>query len=353
MAQNSNILINKTVANLLKNLSSRNKDIISRRFGLKNGKKETLESIGQSYEITRERVRQIEEFILKQLTEFSKNDGEVDRFVSLAQSIINKNGGVIKERELFKAFSGNEKDAAVNSSLILLLSLRNGPMKFSENESFNAFWGLDKARVASFQNTASSLETVLAKNKKPVSETDFYSLIKKYVVSGFDGGELNFSHIGAYLSISKNVGKNIYNEIGLVNWPEIKPRGVKDKAYLILKKANAPKHFGDIAKCINVANFFGKKANTQTVHNELIKDTRFVLVGRGMYALAEWGYKSGTVKDVLIDILKNSSRPVHKTALLTGVMNARMVKENTILLNLQDSKVFVKNEDGTYTLRKA
>ncbi len=353
MAQNNNILISKTVANLLKNLSSRNKDIISRRFGLKNGKKETLESIGQSYGITRERVRQIEEFILGQLTESSKNDSEVDQYVSLAKNIISKNGGAMKERELFKSFSNTEQDASVNSSLVLLLSLRKSPTRFAESDSFNSFWAVDEGHIASFKNTASALETILTKNKKPVSETDFYSLIKKYSVPGFDGGELTQSHLNSYLSISKNVGNNIYNEIGLVNWSEIKPRGVKDKAYLVLKKSNAPKHFGDIAKCINTANFAGKKANTQTVHNELIKDGRFVLVGRGMYALAEWGYKSGTVKDVLVDILKNSSKPMHKTALLTGVMNARMVKENTILLNLQDSKVFVKNEDGTYTLRKA
>lgn len=353
MAQNSNILISKTVVGLLKNLSPRNRDIISRRFGLKNGKKETLESIGQSYGITRERVRQIEEFILNQLTESSKNNNEIEQYVTLAQNIVNKNGGTIKERELFRLFSGTEQDSAVNSSLILLLSLRKSPTRFAENDSFNSFWAINEACVASFKNTASSLETILAKNKKPVSQNDFYSLIKKYSISGFDGGELTSNQLNSYLSISKNVGNNIYNEIGLVNWAEIKPRGVKDKAYLVLKKAAAPKHFGDIAKCINSANFAGKKANTQTVHNELIKDNRFVLVGRGMYALAEWGYKSGTVKDVLVDILKSSSKPMHKTALLTSVMNARMVKENTILLNLQDSKVFVKNEDGTYTLRKA
>ena len=72
-----------------------------------------------------------------------------------------------------------------------------------------------------------------------------------------------------------------------------------------------------------------------------------------MYALSDWGYKSGTVKDVMMDLLKNSSRPLAKSAILTKVMNARMVKENTVLLNLQDSKTFTKNTDGTYELRKA
>ena len=97
---------------------------------------------------------------------------------------------------------------------------------------------------------------------------------------------------------------------------------------------------------------FGKKAHIATTHNELIKDKRFVLVGRGLYALSEWGYSAGTVKDVLVDILKKSQKPMSKASLVAKVKDARMVKENTILLNLQDSKVFSKKEDGTYTLRK-
>lgn len=40
------------VGQLLAVLNTRNRDVISRRFGLKTGKKETLESIGQSYGIT-------------------------------------------------------------------------------------------------------------------------------------------------------------------------------------------------------------------------------------------------------------------------------------------------------------
>ena len=203
-----------------------------------------------------------------------------------------------------------------------------------------------------FKNMASSCINILGKSGKVSAETEFYNLAKKNDVPGLNG-DLNPRHLATYITISKNVGKNIFNEVGLVSWPEIRPKGVKDKAYLVLKKNNDPKHFSEIAKLINAAGFQGKKANVQTVHNELIKDNRFVLVGRGMYALSEWGYKSGTVKDVLVDLLKNSSKPMPKTALLTKVMNARMVKENTILLNLQDSKTFVKNEDGTYELKEA
>lgn len=343
--------VTKTVANLIKGLSVRNKDIISRRFGLKNGKKETLESIGKNYGITRERVRQIEEFTLNQLSKGTPNP-ELEKYATLAKNILNENGGILKEKDLFKAFSGSDSESVLNSSLVFILTLDKDLTKFNDNDNFHSFWATDKNVLNSFKNMASSCVNLLDKSGKVTIEGEFYNLAKKSNVSGL-GGDLNQRHLSTYLTISKSVGKNIFNEVGLVSWPEIRPKGVRDKAYLVLKKEGKPKHFSEIAKMINTAGFQGKKANVQTVHNELIKDGRFVLVGRGMYALSEWGYKSGTVKDVLVDLLKNSSKPVPKTALLTKVMNARMVKENTILLNLQDSKTFIKNEDGTYELKEA
>ena len=44
-----------------KGLSQKTKDIFDRRFGVKTGEPETLEAIGKTLGITRERVRQIEE----------------------------------------------------------------------------------------------------------------------------------------------------------------------------------------------------------------------------------------------------------------------------------------------------
>ena len=343
--------VTKTVANLIKGLSARNKDIISRRFGLKNGKKETLESIGKNYGITRERVRQIEEFTLTQLSKGALNP-ELEKYATLAKNILNENGGIMKEKDLFKAFSGSDSESVLNASLVFILTLDKNLTRFNDSDNFHSFWSVDKDVLNNFKNMASSCVSLLNKSGKVTMEGEFYNLAKKSNISGLSG-DFNQRHLTTYLSISKNVGKNIFNEVGLVSWPEVRPKGVRDKAYLVLKKENNPKHFGEIAKLINVTGFQGKKANVQTVHNELIKDSRFVLVGRGMYALSEWGYKSGTVKDVLVDLLKNSSKPIPRTALLAKVMNARMVKENTILLNLQDSKTFIKNEDGTYELKEA
>ena len=86
----------------------------------------------------------------------------------------------------------------------------------------------------------------------------------------------------------------------------------------------------------------------QTVHNELIKDPRFVLVGRGLYALKEWGYEEGQVKDVILKILKEARKPLPKEEILAGVLKQRMVKENTVLLNLNNKKYFLKTPEGKY-----
>ena len=335
--------IQKTVAVLVKDLTSRNRDVISRRFGLKNGKKETLESIGKSYGITRERVRQIEEFSLKQLSKFANSNADVASFVTWARNTVDSNGGVLKERELFKVFSGQESDSQANASLLFLLSVNGDLARSPENDEFHSFWSVDAARADSFQAATETLIKALEKNANVVPRNELDAFASKNSVE----------NVATCFSVSKLIKGNMFDQVGLVAWPEVKPRGVKDKAYLVLKRANSPRHFGEIAKLINDVNFSDKKANTQTVHNELIKDKRFVLVGRGMYALSQWGYPEGTVKDVLVDILKKSSKPIAKESLVAKVKDVRLVKENTILLNLQDAKIFSKKEDGTYVLRKA
>lgn len=343
---NSTNAITKTVALLVKNLSTRNRDIVSRRFGLKSGRKETLESIGKSYGITRERVRQIEEFSLKQLTKAIAVSPDVVKYVSLAKDILGGNGGVMKEADLFKAFSGSDKNNVVNASLVFVLALAGEPVRFAENDSFHSLWAVDKQVSESFMNNVATLIGAFEKNKKPVPQSELVSFAE---VNGVGSSR----DLAVLLNVSKGLGRNVFGEVGLNNWADVKPKGVRDKAYLVLKKENKPQHFTAIAKLINATGFSSKKANVQTVHNELIKDSRFVLVGRGMYGLSEWGYRPGTVKEVLADIIRTSPKPLVKAELVAKVMDNRMVKENTILLNLQDSKVFSKRGDGTYALRKA
>jgi hypothetical protein len=334
--------IQKTVTQLLKEVSFRNRDIISRRFGLKNGKKETLESIGKEYGITRERVRQLEGFTLKQLSKSVLNNSDVKIYVNWAKDAINSRGGLIKETDLFNLFSGKESDSPINASLLFVLTVDGTITRFPENNEFHSFWATNKEKVVLLKELVNNLIKALENQARVMSLSELQVFSNKNSIEDIE----------LCLSLSKTINKNIFGQVGLISWPEIRPRGVRDKAYLVLKNSNSPKHFKEIADLINKVGFSFKKANVQTVHNELIKDPRFVLVGRGIYALSEWGYSKGTVKDVLIEILKKAQKPIPRTELVAKVKDIRFVKENTILLNLQDSKTFTKKEDGTYVLKK-
>lgn len=343
--------IKGVVTGLVKSLSVRNRDIISRRFGLNHGRTETLESIGQTYNITRERVRQIEDYVLKNLRlEVTGVAGlKAKPYVDLVVSLLTDHGGFMAEEVLFKNFSGNTTHNVSNASLVFLLSLSSDFGKRNESDEYRPFWYLHSGSREQLEKLISATTEALREKKVLFTAADLYNLYK-------DQTKEKVATLAAFASavnISKQIDKNIFQEYGLASWPEVKPRGVRDRAFLVLKKESKPKHFREITNLINVASFSSKKANIQTVHNELIKDSRFVLVGRGIYGLLEWGYKSGTVKEVLVDILKDSPRPLSRSELVAKVLSSRYVKENTILLNLQDAKVFSKKGDGTYTLRNA
>jgi hypothetical protein len=150
-----------------------------------------------------------------------------------------------------------------------------------------------------------------------------------------------------WLSMSKLIDRNPLGEWGHATSPNVHAKGIRDYAYLAVKRHGSPMHFKEVAESIK--NLFGKKAHVATTHNELIKDQRFVLVGRGLYALSEWGYSAGVVKDVLRQILSTHG-PLTRDEIIDKVRKERYVKDNTIVVNLQDTALFKRLPDGHYML---
>ena len=151
--------------------------------------------------------------------------------------------------------------------------------------------------------------------------------------------------IKRWLGISKLIGRNSLGEWGIADSANINARGIRDYAYLVIRRHGSPLHCREVAKAS--ADVFERNAHVATCHNELIKDPRFVLVGRGLYALKEWGYEGGVVKDVIQNLLKKHG-PLSKADIIKKVLNERYVKENTIVVNLQDSRLFSKDDKGLY-----
>lgn len=315
---------------LLKDLSGRTKEVMLQRFGLvapvrlSSGQVggETLQSIGKDYNITRERVRQIEEDGLKRIEKKIKEDSYQNVFRYFI-NYLKANGNLKKEDILLEQLGGSK----FKNHVFFLLTLGDQFGRFTETKDFHSVWAINKNSLQSALKVINSFIADLESRNQPLS--------------------LPAGVSSSYIEISKHILKNPEGLYGLKHWPEINPRGIKDKAYIVFKKKNRPLHFAEAAR------FVGKDSLPQTIHNELIKDPRFVLIGRGLYALADWGYEPGVVKDVLSKVLKEARRPLTKEEIVEKALKQRLVKENTIVQNLQNKKHFLKNLQGKYTLRKA
>ncbi|MEK7493902.1 MAG: sigma factor-like helix-turn-helix DNA-binding protein [Patescibacteria group bacterium] len=347
---NINVNIPKTITVLLSPLPERQRDVVTKRFGLKDGKRRTLEEIGNQYKITRERVRQIENDAKAALLE-SEHMEKFDPFYERMIEHFAEHGGMRPEQRLFdedvrKFFSSSlEKDIA-RAYLNFLLTLHEQFVRHSENEKFHTLWALKHTDPSTVKSMLEKVEEQLRAHKETVSKEQVLSWLAEM------SDEKRMHVLESHLAASKAIGTNVYGEYGLAHWPEINTRGVRDKAYLVLKKYARPMHFKEIVDHINKTFALRREAHPQTVHNELIKNNRFVLVGRGMYALSDWGYQPGKVNDVLMRVLADAGRPLSKEEIIDAVLKERNVKNNTILLNLQNKINFEKTDDGKFALRR-
>ncbi len=352
-------MIETLLKEILGVLPQRSCDILTRRFGLEDSQPETLESIGSFYGITRERVRQIERGALRTAKENALSCELFLKLEKLASGYLERVGGARQEERFLEELKFLTGDQHPASPFRLKFLLQFSPLilRQEETERFHAFWINDAKFITCLINFLNKTVEELKKRKTPIllAEVDEF-LAKIAAKSGLEhfptGTLLEFMHI------SKEVAVNPYGEWGLLEWDSIVPSGVRDRAYYILRQHQKPLHFKEIADKLNehakLSTEFHpawqKKVEVQTVHNELIKDDRFVLVGRGIYALREWGYQPGTVEEVILDILRESKRPLSKEEVIQLVKKKRFVKDNTIIINLQNSPKIRKGEDGRYHL---
>ncbi len=330
---------------ILKQLTSRRmQNVIRRRFGLGGGKVATLESIGGEYKITRERVRQIEADALKLLRK-DEHLAELQPLFQVLETRLAGLGNVAAHHR----FLAECADKAHHRDLVLLLTLNKLFHRIPETDVHHERWTIDRTTAGAVEKVLAGVAADLEKTSATVSEQKLYEIAAENSMQ-IMGHTPEQRVLEAYVATSKIISKNPYGEYGLASWPTISPTGVKDKAYAALAKSGAPLHFRQVAAAIDRAGWSKHRAHPQTVHNELIKDKRFVLVGRGLYGLAQWGFEPGAVREVLVSVFRRAHKPLSKEQAIQLVLEKRAVKPQTILLNLQNKSLFRKTENEEYVL---
>lgn len=317
----------------------REREIISRRFGLFD-RKETLEQIGELLGITRERVRQLEKAVIAKLKESAEKD--LPYIKDAEQKIIeelDELGNVARIATITGKIT--EVNDRINQSRVSFLAHLSSKLVVIEDN--DNFYHLVALKSAHSEDSLRKQITKVAEAVKTIGKPTDIKEVAKIV------GDSNPKHVEALASTSKKLA-TLNGKWGLIKWPTVNPKNIRDKIYVILHVEGKPLHFNEIAKSIKDSEFKRNNVTTQAIHNELIKDSRFVLIGRGIYALKEWGYSKGTVADIISDVLKKAGEPLHRDEIVKRVLKSRHVKETTILLNLQGKDQFKRVAKATYTL---
>lgn len=340
----SNPDVKKAVEAVLGHIDrEREREIISRRFGLYD-RKETLEQIGELLGITRERVRQLEKAILIRL-KIAAEEGQKDvaEIEKVLVRHLSEMGNAARLSDLASALVPGADDR-LKAQVGFIAELAPRLTTLDENDRYHQGIAL-KDSFTDEKKLRKAVDDMVKTIKEYGSAIDLEALFSK--VDGYNKP----SEVRGVATLSKDLAE-LKGVWGLVKWPSVNPKNIRDKIYVILNDGGKPLHFSDIAKAIKASDFKRKDVTTQAIHNELIKDKRFVLIGRGIYALAEWGYKKGTVSDIIADILKKEGAPLHRDEIVRRVLKSRQVRETTILLNLQSKPEFKRVAKATYELRE-
>lgn len=343
-----NFELNLIIGKILEPLKEREKVILAKRYGLNGEETQTLKTVGEEQGLTRERVRQIEKDLLKNL---KRGVQELEQFVMARELLINtvsEHGGIMSEKTLLDHLGIDSEHEA--NAIKFLLNLIIELEEHQEDDHVKQSWanlGFDKDFLHEFIKTT---KVLLENHGKPLHPEDFIEHFKESEFYKKYEQQLTPRVMVNFLNTAAGVHKNSFGEFGLHHWNEIRPKDVGDKAYLVMKHHKKPEHYSVITELINQQGLDKRTAYKETVHNKLIKDKRFVLVGRGMYALAEWGYQPGVVSDIIADVLKDAGKPINREEIIEEVLKRRMVKKNTILVGLSNKKLFKKVAKNLYTL---
>jgi hypothetical protein len=347
--QQENFNLKDVIEDMFLVLTEKEKDVIIKRFSLNNKPRQTLDKIGKHYSVTRERIRQIENIALNKLRRTVSNT-KLRLINRLAKDFIMQDGGVMLETDIISKIL---QSIATNSQIdgkIIVLSL-NCDVELKKSPRTNTsepFWAMKDISFGDVRKITEAALSVLKKHSDVMTEDQVISAVQN--LSLFKNKTISTKLIISCLKTDKRARK-VEGKWGLMEWRHVNPRSIRDKAEIVLDKAKKPLHFVEIANKISEIGFDKKVVTVQAVHNELIRYPQFVLVGRGLYALAKWGYEPGTVSDVIEKLLKKNGA-MTKKQIVDAVLSQRNVKIGTISLNLQKNPNFIRVGRAVYDIEK-
>lgn len=344
----------EVVSELLKVLNDREKEIITKRYSLSGDKKFTLDGIGKTYNITRERIRQIENIAIKKMKNISDKIEAIKKLDNIVNDILSEYLGILSQDNLIQKILRNSPTDNANYQSTKFLIDKILSDNYDIHKEDDHYYELLKSKNSDFDEFSDAISKIIElfnKKQEPIPKSNLWQTYSDEKDINFNSEKINEEILLEFLNASKKIKQNPLGELGLTDWKSIVPKRMSDKIYLVMKNYNKPMHFREIADEINKMEFDKKSAHPATVHNELILDDKYVLVGRGIYALKKWGYESGKVSEIVEKILQENG-PMKKEDLINEVLRKKLVKKTTVNLAIINNKNIKKNSEGKYFLEQ-
>lgn len=341
----------------LKNLTPREQDIVLRKSGIL-GNKETLNSLSKKYNLSRERIRQIQNQSLKKIYSYLKNDfntPQIKNILERSKDFFSPLG--IKKESFFltkikNEFNFEDEEVRIFKFFLEVLGIF---IYQPENNFFYSFYAKEKNDYLLAKNLLEKLYTYLYQNShKHYSEEELIAIVQSKIIKNYFNHYLDKEHVLELVRILKIAARNPFNFWGSRLNKLISPKSLGHKIFLILKQTNQPLHFSLIHQKLEeikkledelMPSPWKKDYNIESIKNELIRNKDFVLVGRGVYALREWGLIDGPAKWLMFKFLQERKR-VTREELWKFISQHRNIKKSSFYVYLREIKEKVEVKDN-------
>lgn len=337
----SNVSTSRAVTDVLRVLrTARQREILARRLGL-FGDKESLKTLSHSYHMSMANVHKIVRQARAAITSASDSGAQscAERVSQPVRKTLERSGGASRVGDLAIQL-GLGDDPLNRRRLLFLAEVCPGLHVIKDDIAhFEAISLCDPTAAGAI------VERIVAAIKEAKEPVTAEQLTRRVQLS-------SPLAVPAFARLSKQLAA-LHGRWGLASWSAVNPRTISDQIYKVLRDHGQPMHFADMASGVQALRQPGSVVSVRSVHNELVRDPRFVAVARGTYALRAWGYADGSISDLIADVLRDAGKPLLSTEIVRQVLGRRPhVKKSSIQSKLCSQPQFDRIALGVYRLNE-
>ncbi len=347
-------LTDTRLKNVLQYCKPKEQLVLVRKFGLLTGGKEVpLQRIGKDYNLTRERVRQIEAQALMRVRRLMVGTAMYIDLIEDAKKMLRDEGGILIEDSMINKIVNLKKYEFTRQEIKLILVSDFDITYLKRNKNFNKCFYIDPLFEDFLTVVSLYTKDYFKKRGESVDIYEFATHLKTEFSKKYD--QITFlKNDQFFLNFFTSLRdiKLFDGKLWTADFVDVHPKTIKLKILYTMRRMAKPVHFQELPAKI-MEHFPAKNIKVNTVHNELVKNNDyFVNLGLGLYGLKEWGFKWGTVVDIIARIFQQHKRPMSVKEISKELLKEKMVSPNTILLNLQKYKeLFERTDKWVYQIK--